>query len=155
MESLRGILAAHPFCGGLDDNYIDLLTGCAKNVRFDADEMIFREGDDAAWFYLIREGSVALDIVARSHEPITLQTLSEGDVLGVSWLTPPYRWLFDGRARTAVRAIALDARCLRGKCEADHDLGYHLMRHVSELLVRRLQAARMQLMDLYRIPGVD
>jgi len=155
MESLRGILAAHPFCSGLNDNYIDLLTGCAKNVRFDENEMIFREGDEAGWFYLVREGSVALEIVSRSHEPLTLQTLSEGDVLGVSWLTAPYRWLFDARARTPVRAIALDARCLRGKCEADHDLGYQLMSHLSELLVRRLQAARMQLMDLYRVPDVD
>ena len=155
MENLKSILSAHPFFAGMAEPYVDLMAGCAKNVRFEADEEIFHEGEDAAWFYLIRHGSVALEVEAIGHEPLTLLTLAEGDVLGVSWLFPPHRWVFTGRARSLVRAIALDAHCLRDKCSQDHDLGFDLMQRFAQILVQRLHAARMQLLDLYNIPRAD
>lgn len=155
MQNLKAILAGHAFFTGLAEPYLDLMGGCAKNVRFEADEEIFHEGEDAAWFYLIRHGSVALEVDAIGHKPLTLLTLTEGDVLGVSWLVPPCRWVFTARARTLVRAIALDAHCLRKKCEQDHDLGYELMQRFSRMLLQRLHAARMQMLDVYNVPRAD
>jgi hypothetical protein len=80
---------------------------------------------------------------------MTIETIGEGEVLGWSWLFPPYRWQFDAQAVGLVRAIAFDGRCLRGKCEEDHDLGYWLMQRFAQVMSQRLQATRLQLLDLY------
>jgi CRP-like cAMP-binding protein len=149
METLERILAEHPFFKGLEEPYLQLLVGCASNVRFNAGEVVFREGEEANRFYLIRQGKVAVEMFAPSRGPIILQTLGEGEVLGWSWLVAPYRWRFDGRAVELTRAIALDGECLRGKCEEDHDLGYELMKRVSLVMEKLVQATRMQLADVY------
>jgi len=149
METLERILSEHPFFKGLEEPYLQLLVGCASNVRFNAGEVVFREGEQANQFYLIRQGKVAVEMFAPSRGPIILQTLGEGEVLGWSWLVAPYRWRFDGRAVELTRAIALDGECLRGKCEEDHDLGYELMKRVSLVMEKLVQATRMQLADVY------
>jgi CRP-like cAMP-binding protein len=149
METLERILAEHPFFKGLEEPYLQLLVGCASNVRFNAGEVVFREGEEANKFYLIRQGKVAVEMFAPSRGPIILQTLGEGEVLGWSWLVAPYRWRFDGRAVELTRAIALDGECLRGKCEEDHDLGYELMKRVSLVMEKLVQATRLQLADVY------
>jgi CRP-like cAMP-binding protein len=149
METLERILSEHPFFKGLEEPYLQLLVGCASNVRFNAGEVVFREGEQANQFYLIRQGKVAVEMFAPSRGSIILQTLGEGEVLGWSWLVAPYRWRFDGRAVELTRAIALDGECLRGKCEEDHDLGYELMKRVSLVMEKLVQATRMQLADVY------
>jgi CRP-like cAMP-binding protein len=149
METLERILSEHPFFKGLEEPYLQLLVGCASNVRFNAGEVVFREGEEANRFYLIRQGKVAVEMFAPSRGPIILQTLGEGEVLGWSWLVAPYRWRFDGRAVELTRAIALDGECLRGKCEEDHNLGYELMKRVSLVMEKLVQATRLQLADVY------
>ncbi|QQS49101.1 MAG: cyclic nucleotide-binding domain-containing protein [Acidobacteriota bacterium] len=151
MESLKPILSQHPFFSGLDDEYLDLVAGCAANVRFKPGETVFHEGEEAHQFYLIRHGKVALESYASNRGALTVQTLDEGDILGWSWLIPPYYWRFDARAVDLVRAIALDGLCLRTKCEADHHLGYELLKRFSHIIGQRLDATRFQLMDVYGI----
>jgi CRP-like cAMP-binding protein len=146
METLKGILAGHPFLSALEDRYLDLLVGCASNVRFDEGEFILREGEEANQFYLIRQGKVTLEVSVPEHGPIIILTLGEGDVLGWSWLVPPYRWRLAARAIELTRAIALDGKCLRGKSESDHDLGYELWKRFADVIVKRLAATRMQLL---------
>jgi CRP-like cAMP-binding protein len=145
METLKGILAAHPFLSGLEGRYLDLLVGCASNVRFGEGQFILREGEEANQFYLIRHGKVALEVSVPAHGSIIILTLGEGDVLGWSWLVPPYRWRLSARAVELTRAIALDGKCLRGKSEEDHDLGYELWKRFADVIVKRLAATRMQL----------
>src|SRR5581483_1513183 len=89
---------------------------------------LFREGGNADRFFLIREGGIALEVDAPGRGALVIETLHAGDVVGWSWLFAPYRWQFDGRAVEASRLVAFDGRCLRDKCEADHELGYQLMR---------------------------
>jgi CRP/FNR family cyclic AMP-dependent transcriptional regulator len=150
MQTLEPILASHPFFKGFDPRYLRLITGCASNVRFDAGTYIFREGEPASQqFYIIRHGKVALEVFAAQHGPVTIETIEEGEVLGWSWLSPPYRWLFRARVVEPVRAIALDGVCLRAKGEEDHDFGYEFMKQVALIIVGRLQATRMHLLDLY------
>src|SRR5690242_10963572 len=103
METLERILSAHPFFEQLDRRYHPLLTGCASNVRFHAGDYIFHEGEDADKFYLIREGKVALEVDAPRRQPIAVHTLSEGEVLGWSWLIPPYKWHFNAHVVEPVR----------------------------------------------------
>jgi len=151
MQTLEPILAEHPFLKGLDAQYLKLLVGCASNVRFNAGQFIFREGEEANEFYMIRQGKVALEILGAERGPITIQTVGEGDVLGWSWLIPPYRWRFNARALELTRAIALDGKCLRTKSEEDRDLGYELLKRFSSIIVERLEATRLQLLDVYRV----
>jgi CRP/FNR family cyclic AMP-dependent transcriptional regulator len=148
VEGLEQLLAHHTFFEGLDPAYLELIAGCGKNVRFNAGEFLCREGDDASVFYVIRSGSVAVELDVPGRGPITIQTLDESDILGWSWMVPPYKWQFDARAMGLVRATAIDGACIRGKCDQDHDLGYELMLRIARLFSERLGAARMQLLDL-------
>jgi len=151
VRDLKQIVCEHRFFKGLSDDFCNLVCGCAKNVRFRPGEYLFHEGDDADQFYLIRQGRVALEIMAPGRAPIQFQTVGEHDVVGVSWVVPPYRWSYDAKALEATRAISLDAKCLRGKCDMDHHLGYELMNRFVPVLVERLQATRLQVADVYAI----
>ncbi|MDP3063773.1 MAG: cyclic nucleotide-binding domain-containing protein [Chloroflexota bacterium] len=153
MQTLEPILAAHPFLKDLAPRHLAVLVGCASNVRFDAGQFLFHEGEEANHFYIVRRGRVALEIAAPGRAPIVIQTIGEGEVLGWSWLLPPYRWHFDARAVELTRAIALDGGCLRTRCEEDHDLGYELLKRFAAVVVDRLQATRLQLMDVYGTPS--
>lgn len=149
METLRPILAEHPFFKDLESHHLDLIVGCASNVRFNAGEFIFRQGEEADQFYLIREGMVALEIFVAGRGPVKVQTMGEGEVLGWSWLVPPYRWMFDAHATELTRAIALDGKCLRNKSEQDHDLGYQLLKRFATVVQGNLDAARLQILNIY------
>lgn len=149
MEWLERILKEHKFFAGLNEEFCNLICGCAKNVRFEAGQYLFHEAESADQFYLIRHGRVALELSAPGRGAVTFQTLGEGEIVGVSWLIPPYRWTYDARAIELVRAIAIDAACLRRKCEADHDLGYEMMKRFVPVLLQRLEATRLQILDVY------
>ena len=149
MEDLSRIILGHPFFAGLDPAYGGIICGCARNVRFEAGEFLFHAQGPANEFYLLRHGRVALEVTAPDRGTLTFQTLGAGEIVGLSWLIPPYRFSYDARALELVRAISMDAACLRAKCEADHDLGYEMMKRFTPVLVDRLDAARVRLLDLY------
>jgi len=86
---------------------------------------------------------------APQHKPLIVSTLGEGEILGWSWLLPPYQWRFHAHAVDDTRAIALDGKCLRNKCEQNHDLGYELLKRFYRIIDQRLEAARFQLLDVY------
>jgi CRP/FNR family transcriptional regulator, cyclic AMP receptor protein len=149
MQTLEPLLRTHEFFSDLDPGYLELLVGCATNVRFEAGAYLFREGDPSDRFYLVRHGRVALEIAAPGRGPIVVETVGEGGVIGFSWLLEPHSWQFDARAQEMTRAIAMDGTCLRAKCEEDTRLGYRLMKRFAGVVVHRLQAARLQLLDVY------
>ena len=153
VESLERIIREHPFFADLEDPFFTLLCGCAKNVRFEAGQYLLREGDPADQFFLLRHGRVALEMTAPGQGAVAFQTVREGEIVGVSWLIPPYRWAYDARALGLVRAIAMDAACLRDKCEANHDLGYAMMKRFVPVLVQRLHATQLQILDVYSAPA--
>lgn len=153
VQTLEGIVSQHPFFKGLEERYIQLIAGCAKNVRFEEGVIIFRESDPADQFYFVREGLVAVELLVPQRGFTTLQTVGEGDILGWSWLMPPYRWRFGARALQPTRALAFDGKCLRSKCEEDHDLGYELLKRFTHVVTERLEATRLQLLDLYGAPA--
>jgi len=151
MKTLEPYLAEHPYFRGMESRHIELLVGCASNVKYDAGDYIFREGDEANHFFLIRHGQLALEIFRPNKGGIVVQTLSENDVLGWSWLFPPFLRHFDCRAVELTRAIALDGACLRQKCEEDHELGYEIMKRFAHLMEKELLALRLQLLDIYNV----
>jgi CRP-like cAMP-binding protein len=149
MKTLEPVLSEHPFLKGLEAHHLQLIVGCASNVVFQEGQFVFRANEEAKQFYVIRHGKVAVDIFSPERGPVTIQTLGEGEILGWSWLIPPYHWHFDARAIELTRAIVLDGACLRQKCEQDHDLGYELLKRFAHIMEQRLQAMSMQLLDVY------
>jgi len=149
VKTLEDTIRAHAFFAGVSEEFCKLVVGCAKNVHFDAGQYLGHEGDPADHIYLVRQGRVAFEIAAPGRGPIIFQTIGEGEVVGVSWLIPPYHWSYDAKAVDFVRAIAIDATCLRDKCEADHDLGYEMMKRFVPVLIQRLHGTRLQLLDVY------
>jgi len=149
IQSIEVLLAKHPFFEGLKPDYLSFIAGCASNVQFKPGEQIFREGQEAHRFFLLRHGRARLEIFAPGRGVVPFQTVQEGDVLGWSWLLPPYRSRYDARAEEMVRAFGFDGDCLRGKCDADPALGYELMRRFAQLIVKRLLGTQLQLLDVY------
>lgn len=153
MESLKRILAESPFLKDLEPHHLELITGCASNVRFESGKYLFHEGEEAERFFVIRTGKINVEIYTPDRGPITIQTLEPGDVLGWSWLVPPYQWRFDAKATELVLAISLDGVCLRTKCEEDHHLGYQLLKRFTDIMDQRLEATRVHLVDVYGPPA--
>jgi CRP-like cAMP-binding protein len=149
IDNLEPYLAEHPFLKGMDPRHIQLMVGCASNVRFEAGKYIFRENDEADKFYFIRHGKVALEIFRPIKGGITVDTLGEGDVMGWAWLFPPHYRNLDCRAIELTRAIVLNGTCLRGKCDEDHELGYEFMKRFAHLMEQELEALRLRLLDIY------
>jgi CRP-like cAMP-binding protein len=145
----EGTLAQHPFFGDLAPEHLATIAGCASNEVYPAGTFLCREGQAADRFYVLRFGRVAVEIATPVGGPVVVETVEPGEVLGWSWLFPPYKWHFDARATTLVRALALDGACLRKKCDEDPHLGYALMGRFAQLAVRRLEATQLQLLDLY------
>jgi CRP-like cAMP-binding protein len=148
-ENLTEILKQHPFLHELSDEHMQTLIGCASNVRFPEGSHVIREGEMANKFFLIRTGRVALEIDVSGRGGLRIQTSGPGEVLGWSWLISPYRWHFSGIAVMDTRAIALDAECLRNKCETDPKFGYEMLKRLALVMERRLEATRLQLLDMY------
>jgi CRP/FNR family transcriptional regulator, cyclic AMP receptor protein len=148
-QSLEHLLADVPLFEDLDDEALALIAGCGQNVHFAESEYIFRDGEAADSFFLIRHGIVALEAFVPARGPVVIETLEPGEVLGWSWLFPPYRWHFDARVVEPVRATAFDGVCLRGKCDDDPRLGYRLMGRFAQIAIGRLQSTRLRLLDVY------
>ena len=148
-RGLEDLLAEVPLFAGLAQPAVELVAGCATNVRFAEGEQLFRRGDPADSFYVIRHGSIALETFVPARGAVMIETLEPGEVLGWSWLFPPYRWHLDARALTVVGALAFDGACLRAKCEAEPQLGYDLMSRFAQVLIERLQWTRLRLIDVY------
>jgi CRP-like cAMP-binding protein len=149
MNTLDTLIADSPVFAGLDPVYLELIAGCAQTAGFEAGQYLFREGDRADTFYLVRHGRVGIETAVAGRGALTVETVDDGDVVGWSWLFRPFRWHFDARALDPVRAIAFDGACLRGKCDQDHTLGYELLNRFSPVMLERLQATQLQLIDVY------
>jgi CRP-like cAMP-binding protein len=149
IENLSRILRGHPFFAPLAEEHLATIVGCARNVTFEAGEFILREGGPADHFFLLRHGRIALETFVPGRGAVRIETLEPGEVLGWSWLFPPYQAHFDARALTFCRLLSLDGNCLRAKCDQDHSLGYHLTTRFAGVLLQRLEATRMQLLDVY------
>jgi CRP/FNR family transcriptional regulator, cyclic AMP receptor protein len=149
VQTIEQLIAEAPTFTGLEPSQFELIAGCARNQHMEANALLMREGEPADTFFLIRHGTVSLEIHAPAGGPLVIQTLHDGDIVGWSWLFAPYRWAMDGRAVTDCALVTFDAACLRGKVESDHELGYQLMSRFAANLVDRLQATRLQLLDVY------
>lgn len=150
METAQDLLSAHPFLAGMPAAHTQRLSYWSRRMAFRAGARLFEEGGRADRFWLIRDGKVALDIRA-PQGTVLVETLGPGTVLGWSWLFAPYRWHFGATAVMPTLAVELDGPAIRKLCEQDAVLGFELTRRFLEVVVDRMQATRLRLLDLYRI----
>lgn len=148
-EVLAKQLSEHPIFHGLPFVTVSEIIECATEKTFSRQSTIFFEGDSARYCYIILSGSVELSIHTQNKDPIVVQTLHGGDVLGWSWLFPPFIWHFDAIAKEKINTIRLNGECIRKNCQDHPELGYELMIRFSHLIQERLNAARLQLVDMY------
>lgn len=141
--AIREYLGKLPFFAGLSDEHLDQLASVATSAHYNSQQRVFKSDTDADKFYIIRDGKIGVEIPAVAGEPLRIQTLGNGGVLGWSWLIPPYRWLFDARALNASDIIAVDGVKLREQCEKDPSLGYQLLKRFAVLMAERLNASRV------------
>ena len=148
-DAIRTYLEQLPFFAGLNSAQLDTLTSLATAARYNPQQRVFKSHTDADKFYIIRDGKVGVEIPAVEGEPLRVQTLGNGGVLGWSWLIPPYRWSFEARALSPSDIIAVDGVKLREHCETDHTLGYLLMKRFAVLMAERLNASRAAAIKAY------
>jgi CRP/FNR family transcriptional regulator, cyclic AMP receptor protein len=152
METAYDLLAAQPFLAGLSDDQLDRLARWSKRAVFHGGKRIFREGAPADRFWLIQRGRVNLDIHMPGKGDVVIETIGAGAVLGWSWLFPPYQWHFGGVALETTLSIELDGPGVRQLCARDPLLGYELSTRFMQVMLERLQATRLRLLDLYKVP---
>ena len=138
-------LASHPFLHGMSPDQLGTLAGAARDVSFPARHRLFEDGGYATRFWLIRSGHVSLDLHVPGEGPVVIETIGMGELLGWSWLFPPYKWAFGAVAVTAVEAFEFDAPVVRECCAAHLELGYELNQRVARVLAKRLQATRIRM----------
>ena len=149
IDSRLSLLRAQVHFADLGENALQSLAGCARTTDWEAGSYLFRQGEPADSFYLIDAGRVVLELFAGPRGRMRIQTLESGELLGWSWLFAPFRWHFDALALTAGRGLVFDAPAVRQLCEHDHELGYQLQKRFSGMIVERLQATCLQLLDLH------
>jgi CRP/FNR family transcriptional regulator, cyclic AMP receptor protein len=149
MSDITKKLREHAFFADLSDENIRTISDCGHEKTFSPGEVIAKEGSDANDFFLVKKGKLAIQIFTPHQGAVTVHTVGDNDIVGWSWLFPPYKWCFDIKVMEATSVIALNAQCLRGKCESDHELGYKLMKKFSQIMIQRLHETRIQLLDIY------
>jgi CRP/FNR family transcriptional regulator, cyclic AMP receptor protein len=147
-EPLATRVALHPFLAGMNRTQLALLTDCAMAAHFKTGQTILREGEFANRCYLIETGKVVVESGGKFCEPMVIETIGAGDLLGWSWMFPPYIWHFTARAIEPTTAIFFFGTILREYCEKDHSLGYELLKRISAVMVKRLQAAHKQILSV-------
>lgn len=148
MENFDKIIASHRFLEGLDAALLQKITQCAVPVNFGAGKYIFRQGEKAENFYLLTKGRVTVGLDSPEKGTFLVETLNMGDVLGWSWLVPPYQWRFNAVAASMTNAIAVHGEKFRMLCEEDHELGYQITKRFLSVIANRLEMANLQILDL-------
>ncbi|ABM62272.1 Crp/Fnr family transcriptional regulator [Halorhodospira halophila] len=151
--SIANILSDQEFFSGLERAHVEFLAECAAARSLEQDEVLFRNGDAADAFYLIRSGGVVLEVPAISGPTLEVQRLGADQIIGWSWLIPPYRWNFNARAEDTTELLVFDGAAVIARCEADPAFGYQILKRFSALMSERLDVARQRMMDQWNPPG--
>jgi len=153
IEVTAEALAGHPFLHGMSRDQLSVLADTAKDVTFPARHRLFEDGGSATHFWLIQSGHVSLDLYVPGQSRMKIDTIGMGELLGWSWLFPPYRWAFGAAAASRVEAFEFDGRAVRACCGDDPELGYDLTQRLTRVLAKRLQATRVRLITASSLPA--
>ncbi|MFA6003644.1 MAG: cyclic nucleotide-binding domain-containing protein [Elusimicrobiota bacterium] len=149
MEPLQYTIARHEFFRDFKPQHLQIFQDCASDGRYGRDQFLLRQGQGAERFFLIRKGEVRLELLTPEYGPIPIQTVGPGEVVGWSWIVPPYKSSFDARAVEALHVIVFDTSELRRRCEQDFELGYRVLQKFTAALSLRLDAVRARLVEYH------
>jgi CRP-like cAMP-binding protein len=147
-KAIRDLLAVQPVLAGLEAVDLDLIAGCGRNRVVEVGAFLACEDEPADQFFVLRAGLVALEIDSPTG-PLVIETIGPGQLVGWSWIFPPHRWVYDVEVLEEAHVIAIDAGCLRTKCDSDTAFGYRVMQRFAQVVAERLAATRLRLLDLY------
>jgi len=152
-KSTEDYLSTHAFFSGLDDGFINFLANSATEIQLKKGHILFQQGKPADKFYLLRSGLVSVQIPALMGPTLEIQSLTSNQLLGWSWLIPPYRWAFQARALEDSDLLEFDGSAILAHCEEDSKFGYELAKRFAALMSERLDAARQKMMDQWDPSG--
>lgn len=152
-EDIRKELKSQPFFEGLDDEFVQFLSKSAREHSLARGDVLFKQGDWADAFYLLRDGEILIEVPSISGPSLEIQRLQTGQILGWSWLIAPYKWTFQARAEADTQLLEFDGAAILAQCEEDPAFGYALLKRFSGLMSERLEAARRRMMDEWNPPG--
>ena len=150
---IQDYLSTHAFFSGLDENFMKFLSNSATELKIEKGDVLFQQGERADKFYLLRNGQISVQVPALMGPTLEIQTLGEDQMLGWSWLIPPYRWNFQARAAEDSNLLEFDGSAILARCEEDPKFGYELLKRFAALMSERLDAARQKMMDEWNPPG--
>lgn len=149
MDKIKKLISEKPFFRDLKSEYIDILAKYATKSEYQPFDFIFKIGEDANNFYLVESGNVAIELFSSEKGIIRIQTVGEGDILGWSWMLPPYKWHFEARTIENTSLIVFDGKAILKECEKNQGFGYEILKRYMVVMAERLEAARYQLLDVY------
>lgn len=149
MESLKKSLESNPVFKVLQTKHLDFLAAHMKEENFKTGKFLFKTGEPAEEFYLVVKGKVALEVYSPPKGPLTILTVGTHNILGWSWLYPPYTWHFDAKALSDTIVYTFDAIKIRQECRKDYEFGYLLTNCFGQIMMQRLAATRLQLLDVF------
>ena len=152
-EVTAATLAAHPFLHGVSPDHLAVLARAASDVTFPAGHRFFEDGGHATCFWLIQSGHVTVDVEVPGQGPVPIDAIGIGQLVGWSWLFPPFMWAFGAVAASPVETFEFDARTVRAWCASDPALGYEVTRRVAEVLTERLKSTRRRLITVSMQPA--
>lgn len=152
-STVENYLSSHAFFAGLDDSFLNFLAESVTEVDAEKGRILFQQGKPADKFYLLRSGLVSVQIPAIMGPTLEIQTLTSDQLLGWSWLIPPYRWNFLARVMEDTNLLEFDGKAILARCEEDPKFGYELFKRFAALMSQRLDAARQKLIDQWDPPG--
>lgn len=152
-QQIENYLSTHAFFDGLDDSFIKFLASSARVLQVKKGGALFHQGEHADKFYLLRSGQVSVQVPALMGPALEMQTVGEDQLLGWSWLIPPYQWNFLARAAEDSDLLEFDGSAILAYCEEDSKFGYELLKRFAALMSERLNAARQKMMDQWDPPG--
>jgi len=147
MSQQASIIGAHSFFRRLPDRQLERLAACARHISLPVRYRLFTEGATAHTFWLIDAGQVALDAMVPGDGSVIIETLGRGDIVGLSWLQPPYQFRYGAITTQPMQAFEFDAVAVRAACDEDSALGYELICRFQAVTARRLQATRARLLQ--------
>ena len=145
IEVTAAALATHPFLHGISEDHLVVLARAASDIIVPARHRFFEDGGHATRFWLIQSGHVTVDVHVPGQGRVPVDTIGMGEMVGWSWMFPPFTWAFGAVAATPVEAFEFDAPVVREYCASDPVLGYEVTQRVAQVLTMRLKSTRNRL----------
>ncbi len=152
-QSITEYLLTHDFFSELNKDFLTLLCESVNTLDIKKGQVLFRQGERADKFYIIRNGRISVQIPAIMGPTLEIQALSTDQILGWSWLISPYQWHFQAKAEEDSELLEFDGIILLEQCEKEPKFGYELLKRFAALMSERLDASRQKMMDEWNPSG--